>query len=151
MARRFVPSTESVGYLAYGAEETEVVEEQEEKSSDYSTYIPYIKQLLGVDDPRLTLPILRTRLAILKKGGAGALTEAQKVCFPCGPPTAITIVEARVEELERQAAQVATRDFLFTGMMIGGMALIGLSAVYLGAKINAQLKANKAMTSGSSS
>jgi hypothetical protein len=116
--------------------------------SGYLQYMPFVKSLLGIDDPRNEAERLKSILNILKAGNAVQRFEAKlKVCgVSCSADQAIAQVEGQLAEINIQAEEFRKRAKLFTGIAIGGAVFMALSATLVGVKIYNQIQAGRAAT-----
>lgn len=141
-AQVFVPS--SFSHRGYGDAELpsdeEVVKyshtapEEESSGEMLAEYMPAFKSLLGLDDARERVAKLEARLRALQKGGAGALAAAFAAGTLGDVKGAISKTKKQLEEAKAQAAQLKTRDMLYTALAVTGVAAGSMLVLYLGAK-----------------
>lgn len=133
----FAPSVYASGYdrdtlVPRGYGDPVADEEKGGVGDQIAQYIPAIKSFLGVDDPRDQLPALQAKLDVLNAGGAQAVAMAISVGTLGNVSAAISKVRNQMAAIEAQAAQVRTRDRLYTGLALTGVA-IGVSlTAYIG-------------------
>jgi hypothetical protein len=147
---RFQPShTFRPSAYSYGADEDveEVEEPAEEESSDsmaqVTAAIPAIKSFLGIDDPREQVAKLENRLRDLKYGNAAERTAATLASGALTLQGAIEKTENKLAQAKEEAFQTATRDWMYTGLAVAGVAVGGMMVVWLGTKAWSQYQEGK--------
>lgn len=141
-AHTFRPSSYS-----YGADgEVEEVEEVKPKSDpmeQVTAAIPAIKSFLGIDDPREQVAKLENRLRDLKYGNAAERTAATLASGALTLQGAIEKTENKLAQAKEEAFQTETRDWMYTGLAVAGVAVGGMMVVWLGTKAWSQYQEGK--------
>lgn len=123
-------SRETMREYGYG----DAAASEESSGGGIEAYIPAVKKLLGIDDPRDQLPVLEAKLAILQAGGPAAVVKAWEVGAVGNVSLAIQKVQGQIDEVKRQASQVKTRDMLITAGAAAGVGLLLVGGAYLAVK-----------------
>lgn len=128
-ANAFVPS----GY-SYGATE-------DTATSQYvAEWMPAIRTALGVDDPRRQLAVLENRLRDLTEGTPAERGAAMLASGSLTVQGAINKTRHRIDEIRSASDQAKQRDVLFTALVLSGVAVGGMAAIYLGSRTYAVLR-----------